>query len=290
VSIATAERGTRTVVVKMGGSVLVDLPAYHRYAALLGDRVDREPGIRFVVVVSAQFGETDTLLSLARGIVADPDAAALDLLWSTGEIRSAATLVLCLHRNGARAVALNVHQTGIRHLPARAGSHAIAGGSHAIRVNPRPIRRALGHHDVVVVPGFLACGRDGAVVSLGRGGSDLSAVAIAAALEADRCELLKDVPGYFTADPHRDAHAEHLPAITYAQALAMAREGCDLVQPDALDTAQRGGVMLVIAAAGDARYTIVGDDRQPHVTLRTKSNAAARELPRSVTSISRAEL
>lgn len=282
-SIATSERGTRTVVLKMGGSVLVDLPAYHRCAALLGDRVRGEPGTRFVVVVSAQFGETDTLLSLARSIVAEPDAAALDLLWSTGEIRSAATLAICLHREGVRAVALDVQQTGIRHLPAQAASHAI-------RVNARPIRRALSRHEVVIVPGFLACGCEGAVVSLGRGGSDLSAVAIAAALEADRCELLKDVPGYFTTDPHRDAHAEHLPAITYEQALAMAREGCDLVQTEALDTARRAGVTLMIAAGDDARHTIVSDHRQPHVTLRTKSNAAARELPRSVASISRAAL
>ena len=239
-----SELGTSVVVVKLGGSVLVDLPAYHRSAALLRDRVRREPDTGLVVVVSAQYGETDALLALARGIVDEPDVAALDLLWSTGEIRSAATLALCLHGEGVRAVALNVHQTGIQKVS-------------ALCIDPWSIRRALAHHDVVIVPGFLARGRDDAVVTLGRGGSDLTAVALAAALDAERCELLKDVPGYFTADPNRVAEAHHLPTITYEQALAMARDGCDLVQTEALETARRTGLTLVIASAHDARRTIV---------------------------------
>lgn len=231
-------------VLKLGGSVLVDLDSYRSYARQLGDRVRRESGSRLVVVVSARHGETDELLALATSLSEVPDPAALDLLWSTGEIRSAATLALCLHACGIRAEALDVHQTGVRSFG-------------RLDVDPAPLRRALAKNEIIIVPGFLASGPEDAVVTLGRGGSDLSAVAIAAALGASRCELLKDVPGYFTADPNLHAHAEHLAAIEYDRALQMAHDGCDLVQVAALDAARRAGLNLVIAAAHDVRSTVV---------------------------------
>lgn len=234
----------RIVVLKLGGSVLVDLPSYQECARALRERVRAEPGVRLVVVVSARFGATDALLALARSIAGAPDQHALDLLWSSGEIESAATLALCLQAAGVRAVPLDVHQTGIR----RAAS---------LTVDASPLRRALDSADVVVIPGFLAAGADGVVVSLGRGGSDLTAVAVAAALGAARCELMKDVPGYFTADPNVDRGAEHLPAIGYDRALAMAEAGCDLVQPAALAAARGAGLTLVIAAFADVRRTVV---------------------------------
>ena len=238
----------RTIVVKLGGSVLVDLPSYDRCAALLRDRLTAEPGTRFIAIVSARNGETDALLALASSIAAEPDAAALDLLWSTGEVRSAATLALCLHAHGVRAAALDVHQTGIRCV-------------ERLEVDAAPLRRALAHHDVVIVPGFLAVGSDDRVVSLGRGGSDLTAVAVAAAIQADSCELVKDVPGYFTSDPNRVSSAAHLPLIDYGRALTMAGEGCDLVQTAALEAAEAAGLTLVIRGASDLRYTTVSHDR-----------------------------
>lgn len=241
----------RVVVIKLGGSVLLDLACYRAQAALLRDRLGAEPATRIVAVVSAQSGETDALLSVARAIAGQPDAAALDLLWSTGEIRSAATLALCLHREGVRASALDVHQTGIRREPHDGGLR--------VRVDAAPLRGALARHDVVVVPGFLAAAPGDAVVSLGRGGSDLSAVAIAAALGADRCELMKDVPGYFTADPNRNPSAAHIPALGYARALHLARGGCDLVQEAALDCARRAGLTLVIRSVHDSRQTILSE-------------------------------
>jgi aspartate kinase len=234
----------RTTVVKLGGSVLRDLSSYQSCARFIRDRLGSQAGSRFVIVVSARFGETDELLSLAKSLSAAPDDATLDLLWSTGEIRSVATLALCLQALGVRAAALDVHQTGIRRIG-------------RIDVDPAPLRRALEDHDVVIAPGFLASDDGGQVVTLGRGGSDLSAAAIAAALQADRCELLKDVPGYFTADPNHDVHAEHLPAIDYHRALQMAAEGCDLVQAEALETARRAGLTLVVGAAHDPRHTVV---------------------------------
>jgi aspartate kinase len=239
-------------VLKLGGSILRDLACYQAQARLLRDRLRADPRTRIVAVVSAQSGETDALLAFARRVAGTPDPAALDLLWSTGEIRSAATLALCLHREGVRACALDVHQTGLRALSDAA--------SPGLRVAGSPIRRALARNDVVVVPGFLASTRANAVVSLGRGGSDLTAVAIAAAIGADRCELLKDVPGYFTADPNRDPAAVHLPALGYAQALRMARDGCELVQEAALECARRAGLTIVVRAAHDSRHTILSEE------------------------------
>ena len=234
----------KTIVIKLGGSVLVDDNSYRAYGCLLRDRLSAEPGSRFVVVVSARFGETDALLASARSMSSAVDAPTLDLLWSTGEIKSAALLALALQEAGVRASALDVHQTGIRRV-------------RDLDIDAAALRRALRRCDVVVIPGFLASGRGGAVVSLGRGGSDLTAVAVAAALNADCCELMKDVPGYFTADPHHVADAAHIPEIDYERALEMARDGCDLVQAAALENAQRAYLKLVIRAADDPRITTV---------------------------------
>jgi aspartate kinase len=211
---------------------------------LIQDRLRSEPRSRLVVVVSARFGETDELLAQARSIVEVPDSRTLDLLWSAGEIKSAATLALCVQALGIDAVALDVHQTGI---------HRGAG----IEIDSESLQRTLVSHRVIVVPGFLAVDGEGAIVTLGRGGSDLSAVAIATALSADRCELIKDVPGYFSADPKTCPDAEHIPIIDFACALQMAAEGCDLVQPAALEAARRAGLTLVIRAVDDPRHTII---------------------------------
>jgi len=223
------------------------LSSYHSCACFIRDRLRREAGCRLLVVVSARFGETDELLSMATSISQSPDVGTLDLLWSTGEIKSAATLALALHAVGVDAAALDVHQTGINHI-------------EHLAVDPAPLRRALGMHEVVIVPGFLAAGRAGAVVTLGRGGSDLSAVVTAAAIGADRCELVKDVPGYFTRDPRQHADAQHLPAIDYERALRMARDGCDLVQTAAVDAARRARLTLVIRATHDARHTLISEN------------------------------
>jgi aspartate kinase len=234
----------RTTVWKIGGSILVDLSSYRECARLIAERLRSERGTRILAVVSARLGETDELLALATSLTGSPAASTLDLLWSTGEIRSTAILTLCLQAAGLRAVSLDVHQTGLS-------------WTDALHVDPVPLQRALMTHDVVVVPGFLACGTGSAVVTLGRGGSDLSAVAIAVALRAERCELIKDVPGYFTADPHRNVDAEHVALIDYEGALGMARTGCDLVQTAALEAARRANLTLVVRAADDSRQTIV---------------------------------
>jgi aspartate kinase len=225
---------TSVAVVKIGGSVFTDRAAYARVAASLGSRVAADILSKLVVVVSAEFGHTDALLEEARSVADEPDADALDLLWSTGELRSVALLTLSLRAAGVRAAAFNVHATGLRIEP----------GTDQLVLNPLALRAALADHAIVVVPGFLAT-RQQRVVTLGRGGSDWSAVMLAAALGADRCELIKDVPGYFTGDPHASYDARLIPTLDYDEALRMADDGCPLVQRQA------------IAAAATARLPIV---------------------------------
>jgi aspartate kinase len=246
----------RVVVMKIGGSVLTALPAFGVTAAALA-RVVRtaswgptERRGRFVIVVSAEAGVTDRLLDTANAITSDPDQTAVDLLLSTGELRSVALLVLALQRQGVRAVAANVHQTELfRHAP-----------DAQIAIRPLRLHALLDSHDVVVVPGFLACTLGDGMVSLGRGGSDLTAVLLAAGLRATRCELIKDVGAYYTADPRMDQQARPLPALNYTQALEMADNGCALVQREALEAARAAGVPLVVRSLhGTVGSVVVGD-------------------------------
>jgi len=235
---------SNVVVLKIGGSVLQGADGYANAADWLQARLANEAA-RFVVVVSAEYGHTDALYHEATRVCADesaeadasiaPDPALLDLLWSTGELRSVALLSLRLKARGVQATGISVHEIGL----------TIEPGTDRIALNPLGLRAALASHRVVVVPGFLAT-RANRVATLGRGGSDWSAVLLAASLGASRCELIKDVDGYFTADPHTTASAVRIPALTYAAALAMADEGCPLVQRQAVVEAERASLPLVI--------------------------------------------
>ena len=252
------------VVLKVGGSILTRARAYGRVATYLKRRIETEPEERLVVVVSAQQFATSILERGARRIVRSPSARTLDLLWSTGELRSVAVLTLQLQAIRVSAVGLNVHEAGLR---------------FSAEAQPRPalrrthLDRALAEHAVVVVPGFLASRSDEAIISLGRGGSDLSAVLLAVGLGASRCELLKDVPGYFEEDPRSNAHAAHLPSLSFEKALEMAEHDCELVQPRALAAAADAGLPLVVRSLDEgapasvispgSKRTAVEPDREP---------------------------
>jgi aspartate kinase len=137
---------------------------------------------------------------------------------------------------------------------------------------------ALGTSRIVIVPGFLGVSAGGTITSLGRGGSDLTAVLLATAVRADACELIKDVPGYFTADPHRDAKARQIHDLPIDDALRMAGGGCDLVQRAALAAAAQAGLHLVIrsmdaAAAVTHVHTISRKDRSTHHGVRHQDDS-----------------
>src|ERR1700723_2658699 len=226
-------------VIKVGGSILKSAKAYRRAAKFVRHTLQTAPHERLVVMLSAQEGTTDRLERGARQIVREPARAALDLLWSTGEIRSVALLALHLQQLGVAAAPLNIHEAGLI-VPETENEVG------RIQLHEGRLRGVLAKFAVAVVPGFLAANSANAIVSLGRGGSDLTAVLLAEGLRACRCELIKDVPGYFTADPHQDAGARHLPFLSFEEAISMADEGCNLVQRQAIVAAQRCGLPLVI--------------------------------------------
>src|SRR3954469_22379235 len=261
-------------VLKIGGSVFRDDAAYASAAGFLRDRLAATPDERLVVIVSAQYGATDALLAEATAIAGDPAQQALDLLWSTGELRSVALLALHLQRIGVSAVPFNVHQTGLVACPEQG-----RGAERATGTTVRPLRllAALGTSRIVIVPGFLGVSAGGTIASLGRGGSDLTAVLLAAAVRADACELIKDVPGYFTADPHHDERAEPIRHLSIEDALAMADRGCDLVQRAALTAAGSAALPLIIrsmdAAAPVTHVHSCRDDRSQHHGIRHQDHS-----------------
>lgn len=235
-------------VIKIGGSILTGARAYRRAAEFVCSRHLKTPHERLVVVVSAQEGATDLLEDLATKIVPSPRPAALDLLWSTGELRSVALLTLHLQALGVQATGLNIHEAGLIVPGGRAEASAAS-----VRLDPDRLSTVLEGHTVAVVPGFFATNGLHSVVSLGRGGSDLTAVLLAAGLGATCCELVKDVPGYFTSDPHKNANALPIPFLTFEHALELADEGCDLVQRKAIETAARYNLPLVVRSLNERK-------------------------------------
>ena len=262
----------RVVVIKLGGSILVNRKAYKRAAIFVRNRQRAEPDECLVVVVSAQEGGTNKLELAARKIVREPLAATLDLLWSTGEIRSAAILALELQALGVQAVPLNIHQAGLR-LSASGREDAHFSGD--VQFTPERLHGALAKCRVAIVPGFFATDGEDTIASLGRGGSDLTAVLLAKGLRACRCELVKDVPGYFSSDPHQNPDARPIPKLTFEQALEFADSGCDLVQRKAIEAAARCGLPLVIRS-------LVETEPLSRIVSREASGTWANEIPSAV--------
>lgn len=258
----------RIGVIKLGGSVLVDDESYRQAARFLVRRLHKCSEERFAVVVSARKGLTAELERLACGIAGYPNPRTLDLLWSTGEMRSVALLTLHLEELGVAVVGLNVHETGLRF-------HGTGQADAKVESLSGELRRALDDHSVAVVPGFFATLTSGTVVSLGRGGSDLSAVLLADELEAEQCELIKDVFGYFTEDPNVHRRAKHLAWLSYEKALEMADAGCELVQPLAIEAARTAGLRLVVRSLHDvAPASIVSGEK--HAAERLPHDGSSR--------------
>jgi aspartate kinase len=246
-SAGRAERACLSVL-KLGGSVLRDDGVVRARGAVPPAAPARRPDERLVVIVSAQYGATDDLLAEAQSHRRTTLPAALDLLWSTGELRSVALLALHLQRIGVSAVPFNVHQTGL--VACRAGR----GPTHGTTVRPLRLLAALAASRIVSSP-LLGVSAAAASRRSARGGSDLTPSSSPSRARR-RCELVKDVPGYFTADPHRrragaadsrspidgrDPHGRRGAAIwSSARALGAGRPGdLPLVLPAAMDPRHR---------------------------------------------------
>lgn len=235
----------RLCVLKFGSSVLKREEDYPAVTLEIYRHV--RDGERVVAVVSALAGQTDALLDQAERVGGGAPDALVARLARVGELHSAALMALALNRVGVRACTLDPDEMGLR-------AEGDPLDSDLVDLDVDAIRRKLDSHDVVVVPGFTAAHAEHGVVTLGRGGTDLSAVFFAARLDAHRVRLIKDVDGVYAADPARNPDAERFSQMSYAEAEA-ASSG--LIQPKAIRAAEAEAVRIEIASLGSAEATTV---------------------------------
>ncbi|MBI3746790.1 MAG: aspartate kinase [Chloroflexi bacterium] len=259
------------VVQKFGGSSVADADRIRRVARRIAR--ERAAGCDLVVVVSAMGDTTDELLALAEAITDEPDARELDMLLATGEHQSATLVSMALHSLGAPAISLTGAQAGIT-TDGRYGRARIA------NVEPARIREELHRGNIVIVAGFqgqsaVAAGQ-AEITTLGRGGSDTTAVALAAALRADRCQIFTDVRGIYTADPRVVTTARQLPVIGYEEMLELAHQGAQVMQVRAVELAWVNDVVIeVLSSFEDAPGTVIRED--PLVEQRNKVRGLAHD-------------
>ena len=214
----------------------------------------RERGDDIVVVVSAMGGETDRLLGLARSVQERPEPRELDVLLSTGEQVTIALLAMTLRACGCPARSYTGPQVHIR-------TDSAYNKARIVHIDSRRIRADLEAGRVVVVAGFQGADEDGSITTLGRGGSDTTAVALAAALEASECRIYTDIDGVYTTDPRVVPEARRLEALTFEEMLELASLGAKVLQIRAVEFASKYGVPLrVLSSFEDGPGTLIGPD------------------------------
>ncbi|GAB4290376.1 MAG: aspartate kinase [Ignavibacteriaceae bacterium] len=225
----------KLIVQKYGGSSIADVEKIKLVAKSI--TAVKKQGIDVVVVVSAMGKTTDQLIDMAKKISSNPPRREMDMLLSTGERTTMALLCIALNELGIDAISLTGSQAGIitndRHNDAR-----------VIEVRPVRVQDELDKGKVVVIGGFQGVSYKRDITTLGRGGSDTSAVALAAALNAERCEIYSDVDGVYTSDPNLVANAKHLPEISYQQIQEMAEAGAKVLNAQAVQFAKSSNIAL----------------------------------------------
>jgi aspartate kinase len=227
------------VVQKYGGTSVANAERIRAVADRIRRR--RESGDAVVAVVSAMGDTTDELLALAHQITKAPDERELDLLLSTGEAVSMTLMAMALHALDVEAVSLTGAQAGLR-------TDSVHQRARILAIEPERIRREVAAGRVVIVSGFQGLSEELEVTTLGRGTSDLTAVALAAVLEA-RCERYTDVDGVYTADPRIEPKARKLTEVSYEEMLELASKGAKVMQPRAVEIGSVYNVPIYVASS-----------------------------------------
>lgn len=245
------------LVMKFGGASVATQTCFHKIAEIIIQRSLCEEKI--VVVVSAMGNTTDQLLKLAREVHPNPPAREQDMLISVGERISISLLAMALSLQGKEAVSFTGSQSGI----ITCDNHSEA---KIVGMRPTRVVDVLNKGQIAIVAGFQGVSRKGEITTLGRGGSDTSAVALAVALGAQKVEFYKDVDGIFNADPKKDKEAKLLPSLTYKEALALANGGAKVLQARCIELAERNGVQLAIHSFNNPSKagTVVGVGSKRH--------------------------
>ena len=244
----------RLVVQKYGGTS-VGSPERIRNVARRLVETQRE-GCRVVAVISAMAGMTDELIKLAREISPHPTERELDILLATGEHTAVALTAMAINALGGRAISVTGSQAGIltdrNHTKARVAN-----------ISPKQIHELLSDDYIVIVAGFQGQTPEGETTTLGRGGSDLTAIALAGALNADVCQIFTDVDGVFTCDPHIVTEAKKLGEIAYDELLEMAGSGAKVMQSRAVEFAKKFGVEFEVRSSFNRSRGTIAKEETP---------------------------
>ena len=261
-----------TVVMKFGGTSVADAERLKRAARRIVAK--REEGNRVVAVLSARGKETDQLIAAANEVSPHPDPREMDMLLSTGERVSCALCAMAINDLGHRAISLTGSQAGI----VTDTSHTKA---RILEVRADRIRDALAEDSIVLVAGFQGVSTARDVTTLGRGGSDTTAVALAAAIGAEICEIYTDVDGVFSADPRLVPDARKLPVVSFEEMLEMSSSGAGVLQLRSVEYARNHGVKIHCRSSfNDRPGTVVLGEQEtmehPLITAVTHSTGEAR--------------
>ena len=227
------------VVQKYGGSSLANPDLIKNGAKRVASAHDRSDSV--VATVSAMGNLTDDLLEIASEVSDRPDPRELDVLLATGELQSCALVAMALRSIGKKAISLSGAQAGIR-------TDSSYGKAKISRLSPERIRHELGKDNIVIVAGFQGVTEESDITTLGRGASDLTAVALAAALKADRCEIYTDVDGIYTADPRMVPKAQKLDEIGFEEMLELASYGAKM-NPRSIELGMVYNVPILVASS-----------------------------------------
>jgi aspartate kinase len=240
------------IVQKYGGTSVANTDRIKNVAARVAQY--RAQGDQLVVVVSAMSGVTDGLIKLSKEIMALPNEREMDMLLATGEQTTIALTAMALHSRGVPAVSLTGAQAGI----VTDGVHTKA---KIQNITPKKIHALLDAGQVVIVAGFQGQTQEGQITTLGRGGSDLTAIALAAALKADLCQIYTDVDGVYTADPRLVPKAQKMAEISYDEMLELASLGAKVMQSRSVEFAKKFGVIFEVRSSmNDNPGTLVKEE------------------------------
>ncbi len=240
------------IVQKYGGTSMGDVGRIKKVAERIKLAIDQ--GSEVVAVVSARAGVTNELIARSREITRNPSEREMDMLLSVGEQETIALTALALHELGVEAVSFTGAQAGIQ-------TDAIHTKAKIQTINAEVVEAQLQTGKVVIVAGFQGVNEHGHITTFGRGGSDLSAVAIASAVKADRCEIYTDVDGVYTADPRVVAKAQKIDEISYDEMLELASSGSKVMQSRSVEFAHKHNVVFEVRSSFNFnRGTIVKEE------------------------------
>ncbi len=230
----------KIIVQKFGGTSVADIDKIKNVAKTVIR--EKNNGNDIVVVVSAMGHTTDHLVKMAKDINPSPSAREMDMLLSTGECVSIALLTMAIQAQGYKAVSFNASQIGII-------TENVHSKARIVDISTEKLKKNLDEGNIIVVAGFQGVTEDGEITTLGRGGSDTSAVALAAALNAERCDIYTDVEGVYTTDPRVVPKASKLETISYEEMLELAHAGANVLHPRSVETAKQYSVPVRVRSS-----------------------------------------